>query len=204
MNPRPIRIVGDLSDLPRSASGSDHLIWWGNFGFMLIEGMVFLLAAACCFYLIGVSSSWPPPGDAAPDLLWGTIFTLALLASEVANLVLLRASLAKQETAVRWLSALMTVLVTGLLAVRAVEFGHLNADWTRDAYGAVVWMLMVLHTVHLVTELGETVVLSIWSFTHEMGDDQFADMEDDANYWTFVVVAWLPIYTLVYWVPRWL
>ena len=34
----PTRVVGDLSDLPETASGSSHLVWWGNIGFMAIEG----------------------------------------------------------------------------------------------------------------------------------------------------------------------
>ena len=46
-------------------------------------------------------------------------------------------------------------------------------------------------------------MLALWLYTHEIGDDQFADVEDNANYWNFVVVAWLPIYAIVYWVPRW-
>jgi heme/copper-type cytochrome/quinol oxidase subunit 3 len=63
-------------------------------------------------------------------------------------------------------------------------------------------MLMVLHTSHVVTDLGETGVQSLWLFTHEVGDPQFSDIEDNANYWSFVVLAWLPIYFLIYWLPR--
>jgi heme/copper-type cytochrome/quinol oxidase subunit 3 len=53
-----------------------------------------------------------------------------------------------------------------------------------------------------VTELGESAVQTVWLFTHQIGDDQFSDVEDNSNYWTFVVVAWLPIYVLIYWAPR--
>ncbi len=199
-----VRVVGDLSGLPGSASGPRHLVWWGNFGFMLIEGMAFLLAGACYLYLIGRSPSWPPPGDVPPDLLWGTVFTVALLLSEVPNLWMLRAAQRKQEKLVRWLAFWMTVIGFALVGLRAMEFAHLNIRWDQDAYGSVVWMLMLLHTTHIVTEIGETGVVDAWLFTHEIGDDQYADAEDDSNYWSFVVLAWLPIYILVYWVPRWL
>ena len=96
----------------------------------------------------------------------------------------------------------MVVVSVGLAGLRAAEFAHLNVSWDRDAYGSVLWMLLVLHTTHIVTEFGETGVQTIWLFTHEIGDDQFADMQDGANYWTFVVTAWLPLYGLVYWLPR--
>ena len=54
----------------------------------------------------------------------------------------------------------------------------------------------------VITDLGDTAVQAAWLFTHEVGDDQFADVEDNANYWTFVVVTWLPIYALIYWATR--
>jgi len=203
MNTIPVRVTGDLSALPGSASGAKHVVWWGNFGFMLIEGMAFLLAGACYLYLIGRSPSWPPPGDALPDLTWSSIFTAALVASQAPNLWLLRESKRKREKPVRWLALAMTGIGIGLVALRAVELGHLNVRWDHDAYGSVVWMLMVLHTSHIATELGETGVQTVWLFTHEIGDDQYSDVEDDSNYWSFVVLAWLPIYLLVYWVPRW-
>jgi cytochrome c oxidase subunit 3 len=202
MNEGGVRIVGNLGGLPGSASGPTHMVWWGNFGFMLIEGMAFLLAAGCYVYLIGRPPSWPPPGDAPPDLTWGVIFTAALVLSEVPNLALLRMAEAKRAAPVRWLALLMSVIGIALLVLRGFEFAHLNVSWDHDAYGSVLWMLMVLHTTHLLTELGETGVQTLWLFTHQIGDDQFADVEDDSNYWTFVVLAWLPLYGIVYWLPR--
>lgn len=204
MSPISVRVTGDLSALPGSATGAKHIVWWGNFGFMLIEGMAFLLAAACYLYLIDRSPSWPPPGDALPDLTWSSIFTVALVASQAPNLWLLRESKRKREGPVRWLALAMCLIGIGLVVLRAIELGHLNVRWDHDAYGSVVWMLMVLHTSHIATELGETGVQTAWLFTHVIGDDQYSDVEDDSNYWTFVVLAWLPIYLLVYWVPRWL
>ena len=31
---------------------------------------------------------------------------------------------------------------------------------------------------------------------------RFSDVSDNAFYWDFVVLSWLPIYFLIYWVPR--
>ena len=36
--PREFELVGDLTSLPTSETGARHLVWWGNTGFMVIEG----------------------------------------------------------------------------------------------------------------------------------------------------------------------
>jgi cytochrome c oxidase subunit III len=195
-------IVGDLSGLPASDSGPRHLVWWGNIGFMAIEGTAFVLAMGAYLYLKTQSATWPPAGDRPPDILWGAIFTAGLLVSGAPNWWVLRRARAKDERGVRIGTSLMTLLGALLLIPRGFEFAHLNVSWHHDAYGSALWMLMVLHTSHVITDLGDTAVQAVWLWTHEVGDDQFADVEDNANYWSFVVVAWLPIYALLYWLPR--
>jgi heme/copper-type cytochrome/quinol oxidase subunit 3 len=201
---RQTRRVGDLSGLPESASGPRHLVWWGNIGFMLIEGTGFLLAAGVYLYLKSQTPHWPPLGDAPPGLGWSSVFLAGLLLSEIPNLWLLRRAQARKSAdAVRYGTLAMAAIGIALAGARWFELQQLGVRWDHDAYGSVLWLLLVLHTTHVITDLADTAVLSIWLFTHEVGDDQFADVEDNANYWTFVVVAWLPIYLLVYWAPRW-
>jgi cytochrome c oxidase subunit 3 len=199
---RDIEIVDDLSSLPSSASGPRHLVWWGNIGFMLIEGTGFALAAAAYLYLMTQAPQWPPAGDYPPRLLWGSLFTVGLLLSEAVNLWVLHCVRNKHLAGVRWGTAAMALIAALLFVPRALEFEHLGVSWHQDAYGSAVWLLLVLHTTHIVTEWGESVVLGTWFFTHEIGDDQIADAEDNSNYWTFVVLAWLPLYGLIYWAPR--
>lgn len=133
---------------------------------------------------------------------WGLVFTLGLLLSELPNLWVRRRALAKDARGVRVGVAAMAVLGLLLLIPRGYELAHLNTRWDSDAYGSVVWMLMVLHTSHVVTDWCDTAVQAAWLFTHEIGDDQFADVEDNANYWTFVVLTWLPIGAIVYGLAR--
>lgn len=195
-------IVGDLSDLPDSESGAKHLIWWGNIGFMLIEGTGLALAAAAYLYLMTQSSAWPQHGAAPPGLVWGAIFTAGLMLSEIPNLWVLRCARKKDVAGVRRGVLAMAIIGAILFVPRAYEFAHLNVSWHDDAYGSIVWMLMILHTMHVVTDWADTCILGTWLFTHEVGDDQFADVEDNSNYWTFVVLVWLPLYALIYWAPR--
>ena len=197
-----IRVIGDLSDLPASAMGPRSLVWWGTLGFMLIEGTGFLLAAAAYLYLRGQAQAWPPPGDRAPDLIMGGLFTALLLLSELPNRWVAAKAKAGDARAVRWGVVLMSLLGLLLVGIRALEFGRLNVRWDQDAYGSVVWLLMFLHATHVLTDLGDTIVLGVCLFTHEITDTQFSDVNDNAGYWSFVVVSWLPIYALVYWGGR--
>jgi heme/copper-type cytochrome/quinol oxidase subunit 3 len=197
-----IEIVGDLAGLPDSASGPSHLVWWGNIGFMLIEGTGFALAAAAYLYLKTQAPTWPPAGDALPGLLWSGLFTGGLFLSALPNIYVLHCAKSKNLAGVRWGTLAMAVLGMALLVPRAFEFSHLGVAWYTDAYGSAVWLLLVLHTSHVVTDLGDTIVLGAWLFTHDVGDDQLADVEDNANYWSFIVLCWLPIYGLIYWLPR--
>jgi cytochrome c oxidase subunit 3 len=202
--PAEPEVIGDLSDLPTSAMGPRSLLWWGTFGFMLIEGTGFLLAAGAYLYLRGQTGHWPPPTDAPPDHLYGALFTILLLASALPNHWVTAKAREKREGAVRWGVALMTLIGVLLTVLRGFEFAHLNVRWDADAYGSVTWLLIFLHATHLFTDLGDTAVLAVWLFTHEIGDEQYSDVADNAGYWAFVVITWLPIYLLVYWGPRWL
>jgi cytochrome c oxidase subunit 3 len=199
-----VEVVADVSGLPDHAFGPRGIVWWGTFGFMLLEGAGFLLAAGAYLYVATQSRSWPPAGDAAPSHLWGALFTVLTLASLLPNLWLDRMAKLKNEGAVRLGLVLMTLIGVIVLVVRGFEFAHLNVRWDHDAYGSLVWMLLFLHATHVITDLGDTAVIALWFFTHEPGDSQYSDVSDNAGYWTYVVVTWLPLYLLIYWAPRWL
>jgi heme/copper-type cytochrome/quinol oxidase subunit 3 len=198
---RDAGVVGDLSHLPDTAIGPRNLVWWGTLGFMLIEGVAFLLAAGVYLYLRGRAGPWPPSSP-PPDLAWGTAFTVLLLLSEIPNRWIDRRARAHDARAVRIGLVVMAVLGVALMVLRAFEFAHLNVRWDHDAYGSAAWMLILLHAVHVLTDLADTIVLGVCLFTRPIGPSHFADVDDNAGYWSFVVLTWLPIYALVYWGPR--
>ena len=48
-----------------------------------------------------------------------------------------------------------------------------------------------------------TIVLTVLMFTHHgYSGRRFGDVGDNVFYWDFVVLTWIPIYLLIYWVPR--
>jgi cytochrome c oxidase subunit III len=141
-------------------------------------------------------------GAAPQDLLWGTLNTGVLLASALPNQWAKRA--AEDEDLGRVRVWLLVCLGFGLafLIIRAFEFTSLNVVWDANAYGSIVWAIMGLHTAHLLTDVVDTGVLTELMFTHHAKGRPFVDVSENAFYWYFVVLVWLPLYAVVYWFPR--
>jgi len=198
------RFTGDLSSLPTHAFGHRALTWWGVMAFFLIEGTFFLLAMATYFYLMNQEQLWPPSPFLPPDLLAGTLFTILMLVSEIPNSLLKQAAEKGKLRQVRQLMPLLSIIGLALLVLRGFEFASLNVLWSDNAYGSIVWTLLFLHTTHILTDWGDTVVLTALMFTeHGVEGRRFVDVSENAVYWRFVWIAWLPIYLLLYWLPRW-
>jgi cytochrome c oxidase subunit 3 len=150
----------------------------------------------------GQEMQWPPSA-LAPSLGWGTVTLALLLLSEIPNLWLDKAARAEDLKKVRLGLILVSIAAAIILVSRAFEFAHLNIAWDRNAYGSIVWALLLLHTVHLITDLYETVVLTVLMHTkHGDRGRRFVDTSEDALYWHFVVASWVLLYLVIYWMPR--
>ena len=196
------RIVLDVSKLPLHGFGAASVTWWGTLGSMLIEGTGFALVIAVYLYLMSLAPSWPlnaPP----PDLLAGSVMTVALLASVVPNVLVSRWAQQQDLRKVRIGMVVMSVLGIVPLIIRVFEFPALKVKWDSNAYGSVIWTMLGLHTTHILTDLIDTVVLAVLMFSRH-GDNRrrYGDVQDNAMYWNFVVAAWLPIYGCIYWLVR--
>jgi cytochrome c oxidase subunit 3 len=195
-------IIADLSKLPPHGMGTASLTWWGTLGFMLIEGTGFAIVIAVYLYLASLAPSWPlsaPP----PDLLSGTLVTVLLLVSVAPNMMITRWAKQRELGKVRIGLVIMSLLGLAPLVPRAFEFPALHVWWDNNAYGSVTWTLLGLHTTHIITDLADTLVLTVLMFTRHAGNPRrLGDVQDNAMYWNFVVLAWLPIYACLYAVPR--
>lgn len=200
----PYRFERDLSELPDYAFGNRSLTWWGIIAFMLIEGAAFAMAAAAYFFLMAQQQHWAPEPFQPPGLLPGTLFTLLMLLSEIPNTILKKDAEAMRLGPVRLLLPVIAAIGAILLVIRAFEFGVLNVSWTDNPYGSIIWALLVLHTTHILTDWVDTLVLTALMYTHH-GEQprRFVDVSENSLYWRFVWITWLPIYLLIYWVPRW-
>jgi heme/copper-type cytochrome/quinol oxidase subunit 3 len=190
----------DVARLPTYVYGSRSMMWWGTMGLMLIEGTVFAITIVVYFYLRSHSQTWPV--NPAPDLFWGGLNTLILLASMLPNQLAKRAAEREDRQHARWWLLVCLLFALAFLVVRAFEFGALNTRWDSSAYGSIVWMLLALHTTHLITDTIDTAVLAVLMFTGPLEGKRFVDVSENAMYWYFVVGSWLPIYAVIYWGAR--
>jgi cytochrome c oxidase subunit III len=192
----------DVGGLPPGGFGTRSLMWWGTMGLVLIEGTVFALAIAAYFFLRTRMPVWPPDGVAPPDLLWGSLNTLILIVSMVPNELAKKSAEHVDLRGVRIWMVVCLLFGAAFNVARIYEFRHLNVFWDHDSYGSIVWMLLGLHTTHIVTDFLDTAVLTVMMFTGPVEEKRFIDVEENAVYWYFVVLAWLPIYGVIYWAPR--
>jgi heme/copper-type cytochrome/quinol oxidase subunit 3 len=195
--------VLDVSKLPNVVFGTRSITWNGIVGMMAIEGTVFLLMIASYFYLHSRSVEWPPHEN-PPALFWGTLNLIIFLLSMIPNEWYRRRARRGDLRAVRIGLVLLTAIGILTVIVRYFELRHLNCDWSLDAYGSAVWLLMGLHVTHLLTDLVDSIVLTTLFFTPLVEGKRFMDAAENSDYWYFVVLFWVPIYLVIYWAPRWL
>ena len=199
----PPAFTEDVSTLPTHAFSHLSLTWWGLVGFMVIEGLFFVLTIAAYFYLMSHEQSWAPKPWLPPGLLAGTLFTIVMVLSEVPNTMIKKAAEKYDSDKVRALLPWIVGIGVLLFVIRGFEFNALNVLWYDNAYGSVIWALLFLHTAHLATDWIDTVVLwRLMNTPHGESPRRLVDVDENALYWRFVWLSWLPIYILLYWVTR--
>lgn len=201
MSPPAPRVALDVSTLPTYAFGHRSPLWWGTLCMIAIEAMAFALAIASYIYLKGRMPHWPD-GVPEPGLLWGTVNVIIMIVSAVPNELTKRAAERFDRGAVKlWLSVAVAFALA-FTVVRFLEFSTLNVRWDTNAYGSVTWFLLGLHTVHVITDLLDSAVLDVMMFTGPVDEQRFVDVSENAFYYYFVILTWLPIYGVLYLAPR--
>ena len=191
----------DVSTLAPGAFGHRSVVWWGTAGIIVIEATAFAMTIAAYFYLRTRVPYWPP-NVPPPDHLWGAVNTIILLVSMIPNELARRAADRVDLGKVRLWMVVAIAFGFAFNVVRIFEFADLNVRWDTNAYGSVVWLLLGLHTTHIVTDFADTLVLAVLMFVGPIEEKRFVDVSENAGYWYFVVLSWLPIYAVIYWAPR--
>lgn len=198
---RPLTL--DVSGLPSVAFGHRNTTWLANVFYMAIEGMMFALMFATYFYLRTRSTNWPP-GHLPPALKYGALNALVFLVSIIPAWIVKRRAPELNRRAVRNGLLLLALFAVAATVLRGFEFTTLNCRWSDDAYSSTVWVLIGMHSGHLVTELIETLVLLAISFTPQMEGTRLADAAINSDYWYFVVVTGVMVDLLIYGTTRFL
>lgn len=191
----------DVANLPSYGFGTRSLMWWGTAGMSAIEGMGFALMIVVYFYLKSRSAQWPSDGE-APDLLWGTVNLGLALLSAIPNTYANKAADDHDLRKVRFWLVVFVIFGVSLLVVRWLEFETLNVRWDASAYGSAVWVLLGLHTFNLATNYADSLVVAAVVFKNPIDGKRYVDVAENAGYWWFIVLTWIPVYAVVYWGPR--
>jgi cytochrome c oxidase subunit 1/cytochrome c oxidase subunit I+III len=192
----------DVSDLPAAVLDSRSLVWWGTIVMTVIEGFVFAITVGAYFYLRTIASEWPPAHIGPPALTAATVNLVVLLVSAVPAVVLDRAAQRRDLRMVRWMLGANLIFGTMFLVLRIFEFRALHAWWNSNAYGSITWTLLGLHTSNLITSLLETAIVLAYFIIRPVEDRHYLDARLDGVFWYFIVVTWIPLYAVVFLVPR--
>ena len=191
--PARVRVDGealDVADLPSFGFSHRSLMWWGTVGPDGDRGHGRSRSPSSRTSTCAATPNRWPPSTPPPDLLWGTLNTVVLLASMWPNHLAKRAA---ERLDLRRRAALADASCLAVLArlprrPLASSSTALNVRWDSDAYGSIVWMLLGLHTLHLITDTWDTAVLDVLLFTGPLEGKRFVDVSENALYWYFVVL----------------
>jgi len=203
MNGEKPRSALDVSKLPTVAFGHTNVSLLGNVFYMTIEGTMFAMVIATYLFLRTRSTEWPPGDHMPPALRYGMINAVVFIVSVLpARWIKMRAVEQARE---KVQLGLMVLSAFGVVAMvfRVLEFGTLNCRWSDNAYASCLWVVLGLHSGHLITEWIETVTLLAISFTGRMRGMTFADASINSDYWYFVVATALLLDLVIYGTARW-
>lgn len=96
----------------------------------------------------------------------------------------------------------LTLLAGVSLVLRWYEFPALRVRWNDDAYAALVWTLLGLHSAYVLIEAMEYAVIGVWVAIYGLGQNQASDVILTSAYWYWTVAVGVVIYATVYWFPR--
>ena len=201
---RPTAVM-DVSALPDVVFGPRDIMWWGSFGFIVIEGWALVLCCVVFIYLRQNFQAWPPPGTPLPSLGLPTIQLALMLASvpvaQWADRVVRRFDRA---------TAKIAFTIMGLIgfAMTGIRIGELlvsaNVKWDTNAYGSALWLVLGYHFTLILVEACEVMGLALAYWFAPVEDKHFPDGSDAMMYWYFMVASSVVLYVLCYLWPRWI
>jgi cytochrome c oxidase subunit III len=203
MRIRAPRAVMNVRNLPDIAFGPRDIMWWGTFGFMVIEGWTIVLTIAAWVYLQQNVQTWPPRGTPLPSLGLPTIELVLMVASlplaRWCDTAAREFDLAKVRVGfsiAALLGVVLTVLHTAVLLV------SLNVKWDTNAYGSAQWLVLTYYGTLVLVEACEVAGLALAYWFAPVEDKHFPDGSDAVSYWYFMVGAYVVLYVLCFFGPR--
>jgi cytochrome c oxidase subunit 3 len=206
------RRVINVSGLPVSAMDHRSPMWIGNALLLAIETTMFAILVATYFYLRANFQNWPPPQinyfppnfHPAPDLFWGTLNFVVIMAAAAFMFLADRAALRYDKKGVLIGTAFTVSLALIAIGLRFREFHGTQFRWDDNAYASVVWGILLMHLLHLLVGLVEDGLMLAYVAKHGLDDKHARDVRVTAVYWYWIAGIWVPLYIIVYFGPYWL
>ena len=198
---RPTRVVADVRGLPRTVFGNRSPMWWGTIGFTIIEGSTLFICVVTYFYLRRNFATWPPQHIYRPALLIPTLQAAIMLLSNIPMRMVDRATRRMDLATVRSGMVICSILIVLMSILRGFEFSALKVRWDTNAYGSVAWAALVAHGSLLLLEMAETLVITVLMFQPDVEERDLAGVSDNALYWYFLTLVWIPLYVMVFLTP---
>jgi cytochrome c oxidase subunit 3 len=202
--------VLDVSQLPATAFDTRSPLWWGNTLLLFIETAMFGILVALYFSVMMNTSPFPPPRvdrmpvlhNSAPDLFLPTIGFAVLLISLIPGIWLDLSARKRDAGAIR-IAVVVTLLFNlAAIIIRYYEYDSLHFKWNDNAYGSITWMILGMHMLHLFVMFAEDTYLTLWTYIKGVDEKHAIDLTVTAVYWYWIVGIWIPLYLLIYIVPR--
>jgi cytochrome c oxidase subunit I+III len=194
-------IVGDVSRLPSNTFGHRSMMWWGTVGFIVIEGSTLFICAVSYFYLRKNFLTWPPEGVFRPGLAAAAVQAGLMVISNGPMLLVDKAARRLDLQAVRAGMLICSLLAVVMCIVRVLEFQALHVRWDSGAYGSAAWGILVAHSTLLLLQTIETLVFTAILYSSRTEERHLSAAVDNALYWYFMTLVWLPLAAVVYLSP---
>jgi heme/copper-type cytochrome/quinol oxidase subunit 3 len=170
--------------------------------FMAVETTTLAICAVSYFYLRKNFQAYPPEGTSLPSLILPTIALVALLASNFLAIMLDRAAKKENFARTKLMLSAATLVGFALFALRIFEFQSLNTSWDTNAYGSIAWAILAFHGSLMLMDVLETGGLALVYLFGKPQQKHYVHASENAIYWGFTTLSWVPLYVIVFWGPR--
>jgi cytochrome c oxidase subunit III len=198
---REVRVVANVTELPTVTYGHRSLMWWGTLGFIMIEGSTLFICAMSYFYIRTNFLNWPPEHVFRPSLTIPTVQVALMILSNIPMVMVDRAARRLDLPTVRAGMVVCTLLAVVMCVLRGLEFQALNVRWDTNAYASAAWATVVAHATLLLLETLECIVVTALLFSPNLEQRDLAGVTDNALYWYFLTLVWVPLYAIVFLSP---
>ena len=190
--------------LPATLNGLQAPLYWGMLALVAIETVVFSTLLSSYFYLRLMADEWPPAGVPNPKLLLPVINTVVLLTSSGVLLWATRGLAQGNQRRLKIGLGIAIVLEGVFFTIKMVVSTGLPFSWSDHAYGSIFASIDRLHSLHVVIAIIMAVVVEILAFRGEFDAEHRLGVQAVNIYWQFVALIWLPVFFVLFLVPRWM